>query len=259
MPNQDVMKDRPVRVSELAEFVYCHRAWWLKMVCKESPSAESREAQAQGELWQQVQGDRIARTDALSGAGYGALLIALLLLVILMFFLLSTLGALTLGVLLLRVSQSRRQAIGMPNGDVFYQDHGAQPMAAATLVSKRLGLRGKPDCLIRTADGIIPIEHKNSARPPASGGVYPNHLIQVLAYIVLVCENYGEPVPYGLVLYGNEEARKVFPTEENLAWLEAVVREVRFARTNASVDRNHQKVNRCRGCGMHDRCDESLA
>ena len=76
------MKDRPVRVSELAEFVYCHRGWWLKMVCKEPSSAASREAQVEGELWHRAQGDKIARTDALSGAAYGALLIALLLLVL---------------------------------------------------------------------------------------------------------------------------------------------------------------------------------
>ena len=74
------MKDRPVRVSELAEFVYCHRAWWLKMVCKEPSSAASREAQVAGELWHQAQGAKIATTDALSGAGIAALVIALLLL-----------------------------------------------------------------------------------------------------------------------------------------------------------------------------------
>lgn len=74
------MNDRPVRVSELAEFVYCQRAWWLKMVCKKPSNAEAREAQAQGELWHQAQGTKIARTDALSGAGIAALLIALLLL-----------------------------------------------------------------------------------------------------------------------------------------------------------------------------------
>lgn len=79
-PNQDVMNDRPVRVSELAEFVYCQRAWWLKMVCKEPSSAEAREAQAEGELWHQAQGAKIARTDALSGAGISALVLALLLL-----------------------------------------------------------------------------------------------------------------------------------------------------------------------------------
>lgn len=74
-------KLRTIRVSELAEFVYCERAWWLKMVRKQDSNAESKQAQAQGESWHEIQGARIARTDALSGAGYAALLIAILLLV----------------------------------------------------------------------------------------------------------------------------------------------------------------------------------
>ncbi|WP_263385573.1 CRISPR-associated protein Cas4 [Granulicella arctica] len=126
-----------------------------------------------------------------------------------MLLLLAALGALVVGVLLLRLSQKRKRALGIPDGDVVYQDHESQQVSPPTLVSERLGLRGKPDCLIRNVDGIIPVELKKSARPPARGGVYPNHLIQVLAYIVLVREHYGEQVPCGLVLYGKEEARKV--------------------------------------------------
>ena len=82
MLNQRVAKPSdPIRVSELAEFVYCKRAWWLKMVQKQPSSAESRDAQAEGERWHQRQGAHIARTDAMSGAAYAALLIAVLLLV----------------------------------------------------------------------------------------------------------------------------------------------------------------------------------
>ena len=72
----------PIRVSELAEFVYCRRVWWLKMVQKKPSDAEAREAQAQGEMWHIEQGEHLARTDALTGGAYAALLIALLLLVL---------------------------------------------------------------------------------------------------------------------------------------------------------------------------------
>ena len=175
-----------------------------------------------------------------------------------MLLLLAALSALVVGVLLLRLSQSRKRALGIPHGDVVYQDHESQWVSPPALSSERLGIRGKPDCLIRNEDGIIPVELKKSARPPARGGVYPNHLIQVLAYIALVRVHYGEEVPYGLVLYGKEEARKVFPTPENMAWLEAVIKEVKSARGAPSVDRSHRQHSRCRGCGMKDSCDQSL-
>lgn len=166
--------------------------------------------------------------------------------------------ALLIGVVLLRKIQHRRQQMGLPNGDVFYQDHRGQPMPSRVLDSRTLGIRGKPDCLIRTSEGIVPVELKKSARPPAGGGVYPNHLIQVLAYIVLVRENYGEQVPYGRVLYGNEVARKVIPTAENLAWLHAVVAELRRARTAQQINRSHQQRGRCCGCELKRGCDQSL-
>ena len=175
-----------------------------------------------------------------------------------MVLLLAALVALVVGVLLLSLSQRRKRALRIPDGNVVYQDHESQRVSAPTLVSERLGLRGKPDCLIRNAHGIIPVELKKSARPPARGGVYPNHLIQVLAYIVLVREHYGEQVPYGLVLYGKEEARKVYPTAENMAWLESVLTQVRRARGAANVDRSHRQHSRCRGCGMRESCDQAL-
>ena len=175
-----------------------------------------------------------------------------------MLLLLAALATLVVGVLLLRLSQKWKWALRIPDGDVVYQDHSSQRVSSATLVSERLGIRGKPDCLIRNADGIIPVELKKSARPPARGGIYPNHLIQVLAYIVLVREHYGEQVPYGLVLYGAEEARKVYPTPENLAWLESVLKQVRQARGASNVDRSHRQYSRCRGCGMKQNCDQAL-
>lgn len=166
--------------------------------------------------------------------------------------------ALVLGIVLLRMSQRRRQQLGLPNGDVFYQDHRGQPMPAVVLHSRIYNLRGRPDCLIRTAEGIIPVELKKSARPPSRGDVYPNHLIQVLAYIVLVREHYNEPVPYGLVVYGDEAARKVLPTSDNLAWFSDVVDQVRRARGLPDVDRSHHQRSRCRGCGLNQSCDQSL-
>ena len=83
-------------------------------------------------------------------------------------------------------------------------------------------------------------------------------MIQVLAYIILVREHYNEPVPYGLVVYGDEAARKVLPTNENLAWFAGVVDQVRRARGLPDIDRSHHQRSRCRGCGLKHSCDQSL-
>ena len=52
------------------------------MVCKEPSSAEAREPRLKGSsgIRRKAQGAKIARTDALSGAGIAALVLALLLL-----------------------------------------------------------------------------------------------------------------------------------------------------------------------------------
>jgi CRISPR-associated exonuclease Cas4 len=175
-----------------------------------------------------------------------------------MILLLAAVFAFFLGGLLLRKSQENRRDLGLPNGEVFYQDHHGQPMSAVALHSRVYGLRGKPDCLIRTADGIVPVELKKSGRPPARGGVYPNHLIQILAYIILVRENYREHVPYGLVIYGGAAAVKVIPTVEDLDWLARTVHEVRAARGHQGVDRSHCQKSRCRGCGLKHNCGQSM-
>ena len=84
-------------------------------------------------------------------------------------------------VLFLLAARSRKKT-GIPAGEVFYQDLPGQPFVGETLRSNALGISGKPDCLVRSADGTVPVELKNSCRPPARGGVYANHMIQALAY-----------------------------------------------------------------------------
>jgi CRISPR-associated exonuclease Cas4 len=94
--------------------------------------------------------------------------------------------AMVLAILLFWLSARSRRKTGIPAGEVFYQDLVGQPFPAMALRSAKLGISGKPDCLIRTADGVVPVELKKSKRPPARGEVYPNHMIQNLAYCALV-------------------------------------------------------------------------
>jgi CRISPR-associated exonuclease Cas4 len=149
-----------------------------------------------------------------------------------------------LAALLLFAARQSRRKTGIPSGEIFYQDLVGQPFEAQVLRSSRWGISGKPDCLIRTPDGVVPVELKKSNRPPARGGVYPNHMIQNLAYCALVEDQMQMQVPYN---------------EVNRLWLHKVIAEVRMARTLPRVTRNHQMPGRCSGCGLRQQCDQSLA
>jgi hypothetical protein len=83
-----------------------------------------------------------------------------------------------LAVLLFFLARRARAKTGIPAGEIFYQDLMGQAFQAEVLRSAHWGISGKPDCLIRTPDGVVPVELKKSKKPPARGEVYPNHRIR---------------------------------------------------------------------------------
>jgi CRISPR-associated exonuclease Cas4 len=159
--------------------------------------------------------------------------------------------------LFLLAARSRKKT-GIPAGEVFYQDLPGQPFFGKPLRSNALGISGKPDCLVRTADGTVPVELKNSSKPPARGEVYPNHGIQALAYCALVEDQMKVRVPYALVIYAGQQVRKVMFTEERRQWLLEAIHEVELARARLTADRNHEHRGRCVGCGVRANCDQAL-
>jgi CRISPR-associated exonuclease Cas4 len=160
-------------------------------------------------------------------------------------------------VLYLVAARSRKQT-GIPAGELFYQDLAGQPFQGEPLRSHDLGISGKPDCLIRTADGTVPVELKNSSRPPARGGVYPNHMIQALAYCALVEDQMNVRAPYALVIYAGQQVRRVEFTNERRQWLLQTIHEVELARERLAANRNHDHRARCAGCGVRAHCNQAL-
>lgn len=159
---------------------------------------------------------------------------------------------------------------GLPEGKIVYGDTGFPVGSVApivlnsqgerqesALVSRRHGLTGRPDYLVRTREGVVPVEAK-SARRPAGGRPYDSHLMQLAAYCLLVEDALGEGVPYGVVRYSDGEVRVDYTPELRETLLE-VLEELRGARGAEEVHRNHDEKNRCARCGFRDACDESLA
>ena len=167
---------------------------------------------------------------------------------------------------------SRRAArgSGLPRGRMLYSDTGfavgkVAPTVAGEdgerqerpLLSRRHGLVGRPDYVVRTAEGIVPVEVKSSRCPPG-GEPYDSHVMQVAAYCLLAEDVLGERVPHGLIRYRDCDL-KVEYTEELRGELLALLEEMREARRAEEVHRSHDEPRRCAGCSMREQCDESLA
>jgi len=77
---------------------------------------------------------------------------------------------------------------------------GAEKLLFTSLSSSALGLQGNVDCVIRTAKGeYIPVEYKNMSSD--GGRVCMDHKYQLVAYALLVEENFGAIVKRGFVNY----------------------------------------------------------
>jgi CRISPR-associated exonuclease Cas4 len=166
------------------------------------------------------------------------------------------------GWLALRQATRTRQAAGLPSGRVVYADTGGWRPPDAPFFSAAYGLTGKPDYLVETRAGLIPIEVKSSAAPSHP---YSSHVLQLAAYCLLVEETSGQAPPYGLIKY----ADAIFEVDytpalrrELLALLDAMQRlRAQSARqgTRNGAPRSHEEPRRCGGCGYRQICDQSLA
>lgn len=165
-----------------------------------------------------------------------------------------------LGGLLLWLGRRQRQSSGLPAGTVLYQDTEEMEAPERPLRSRRYGLVGRPDYLVRTRDGgksfVVPVEVKSRARPARP---YDSHILQLAAYCLLVEDNFEAAPPYGLLRYADATLQIPFTDELRRRVLEAAA-EIRQARRAPEVGRSHDEPRRCVSCGYRSACGgEALA
>lgn len=158
------------------------------------------------------------------------------------------LAALALG----RAAWLRRES-GLPAGEVLQSDV-EMGVRGKPLYSARYGLTGTPDYLVQTSRGTVPVEVKPGR---AEQEPHESHLLQVLAYCLLLEEEEGKPPPYGLLRYSSGTF-KVDYNRQTRAYLLLILDEMRQAAVANEVDRNHQLPARCRACAYNRVCDQSL-
>ncbi len=156
--------------------------------------------------------------------------------------------------LLARAGAVYRQT-GLPVGRVTYVDTGAWDRCERPLFSSQHRLTGRPDYLVQSRQGVIPVEVKSGAAPEQP---YQAHLLQLAAYCLLVEEQEGRAPPYGILKY-DDRAFEVDYGSALRAELLDVLAGIRQDLRAREVHRSHDEPGRCRGCGYRDRCEQRLA
>ena len=154
--------------------------------------------------------------------------------------------ALLAGWLLIAVGSRLRRRLGLMEGWTVALDN-------VTLVSRRLGLTGRPDRLVRTGGTVIPEEWKRSARR-----VRDAHRAQLGVYFLLIEDQLGVRPPYGVIVLGDRSRHRVENTEGLRAWALDLAGQIRAARAMADQPIPVEpKPGQCRPCGKRASCGQT--
>lgn len=151
-------------------------------------------------------------------------------------------------------SGRRRQALGLPEGRVLYSDTGLRREVLEPLYADDLGLVGRPDYLVESKEGLVPVEVK-SGRTPSKP--FDSHIYQLAAYCVLVQRNYRKRPPYGIIRYPQRSFAVEF-TKELENQVRGLIDDMRSALEMSEMHRSHEQARRCTSCGFGELCDERL-
>lgn len=116
--------------------------------------------------------------------------------------------ALVAGIILLGFWYLQQKGLGVLTGKKIYSDSKENP--GEVLFSKTLALSGKPDYLIKENGMVFPVEVKSGRTPNEP---YQNHEMQLMAYCLLVEENYGIKPLGGYIKYPHKEFKVAYTDE----------------------------------------------
>ncbi len=137
---------------------------------------------------------------------------------------------------------------------MIYIDHHQFGEVETPLYDPILNLTGKPDYLVESGEGIIPVEVKSGRIKTAP---FDSHIYQLAAYCLLVERTFGGRPPYGILHYSNRDIAIDYTPELEQRLID-VVREIHAISRRKGVDRSHQSSNRCRSCGFNTVCEQAL-
>jgi len=125
-----------------------------------------------------------------------------------------------------------------------YSDHKEKPVEA--LFSSKYGLVGKPDFILHTKDGLLPLEIKHSDRPNQP---YFSHVMQLVSYCLLIGEVKGTKPKYGFIQYKEGQPFSIRYTEGRKSFLIKTIQEMRDYVDSGKCPKPVRKY-KCKKCGV---------
>jgi CRISPR-associated exonuclease Cas4 len=166
-----------------------------------------------------------------------AVLLGLVLYVAVLDDLLISLSSVVLGLLLfagLRWVWGRWQR---GNQVIIYHNQPAKPFRDF-LQALDFGLSGQPPYIIPLAEGgAIPLLLKQNPAPPQA---HEAHILQVIAYCLLLAEKTGQHPPFGVIRYGDRRTFEVDFDEDAVEYLARTMDEIEANRRRTEVPISHQ-------------------
>lgn len=147
-----------------------------------------------------------------------------------------------------------RSATGLPTGRVIYADSGVWRRPPAPFFSRTYQLVGRPDYVVETRAGLIPVEVKSANAPPHP---HASHVLQLAAYCLLIEDTQAYSPDYGLIRYTDRVVRVDY-TPELRQQVVALLASMRSQRAVRDVPRSHEDAGRCAACGYTAVCGQSL-
>lgn len=152
------------------------------------------------------------------------------------------------------VSQREYQAIQAIHGIVPGRVGERGLYGGVPEVDEEWGVSGRPDYVIETDDGPVPVEVKTGFTPREP---FDSHRMQLATYLRLQ-EASGRPPAYGMITYPKGAFRLAWD-EQTQAELQAALARMQAAKESGVADRDHEHPGRCKGCARRDACDQQLA
>lgn len=153
--------------------------------------------------------------------------------------------------------QKVRRLVAMPPGEIVYADDGMLYEQQDILTATDLGLVGKPDYIMRLHDGsLAPIELKSGDAP--AKGAYNSHVMQLMAYCLLVQENYGIRPIFGRLQYEDSHFDYEYTIEREEELLD-ILNNMRDDMFEPTVARSHDNTRKCASCSVREYCEQRLA